>query len=216
MSFCRAMLYKRGHMLHVMRYPSVRPSVCLPSSYILSKGVNISSKFFHHWVSPHHSSFSTPKDMAIFRRGPRNGGVECRWGRRKSRLSANIWLSDRLLLHCDQQLMDQQLTVVGAVVYSSYGARLFTAQTAKHQWLCRREENRLIVCSDKSEAEVTIENCARRVVLLKQTTDRHEASRDLSATAGLLVSSVRPMWRHNVANGDVLSKAYSVCIMADT
>jgi len=28
---------------------------------------------------------------------------------------------------------DQQLTVIGAVVYNSYGARLFTAQTATHQ-----------------------------------------------------------------------------------
>ena len=28
---------------------------------------------------------------------------------------------------------DQQLTVVGAVVYNSYGARLFTAETATHQ-----------------------------------------------------------------------------------
>jgi len=30
--------------------------------------------------------------MAIFRRRPPNEGVECRWGRYKSRLSANIWL----------------------------------------------------------------------------------------------------------------------------
>jgi len=29
--------------------------------------------------------------------------------------------------------IDQQLTVVRAVVYNSYGARLFTAQTATHQ-----------------------------------------------------------------------------------
>jgi len=28
---------------------------------------------------------------------------------------------------------DQQLTVVGAVVYNSYSARLFTAETATHQ-----------------------------------------------------------------------------------
>ena len=29
----------------------------------------------------HHSVFSTPNVMAIFRRGPPDGGVECRWGR---------------------------------------------------------------------------------------------------------------------------------------
>ena len=54
----------------------------------------------------------------------------------------------------------------------------------------RRKQN-LIVRSGKSEAEVrlTIEDCARRIVgpLLKLTTDRHEASRGLSATPGLLV-----------------------------
>jgi len=36
---------------------------------------------------------------------------------------------------------DEQLTVVGAVVYHSYGARLFTAQIATHQWIRQREEN---------------------------------------------------------------------------
>jgi len=54
----------------------------------------------------------------------------------------------------------------------------------------RREQN-LIVRSSKSEAEVikNIEDHARRIVglLLKLTTDRHEASRGLSATADLRV-----------------------------
>jgi len=44
----------------------------------------------------------------------------------------------------------------------------------------------------KSEAEVTNnkKNCARGIVLLKLTTDRHEASRGLFATAELLVRIV--------------------------
>jgi len=43
--------------------------------------------------------------------------------------------------------------------------------------------------SGKSEAEVRLitEDCARRIVLLELTTDRHKASCGLSATAGLLV-----------------------------
>jgi len=55
------------------------------------------------------------------------------------------------------------------------------------------EHNR-IVRTSKSEAEVTNnkKNCARGIVLLTQRrqtlTDRHEASRGLSATAELLVS----------------------------
>jgi len=50
------------------------------------------------------------------------------------------------------------------------------------------EKNR-IVRSGKSEAEVT-EDCARRIVLLKLTTDRHVASRGLSATAELPVQNI--------------------------
>ena len=30
--------------------------------------------------------------MAVFRRGPPNGGVECWWGGQKSRFSASIWI----------------------------------------------------------------------------------------------------------------------------
>jgi len=55
--------------------------------------------------------------------------------RQKSRFSTTIWLSDRWLLNCNQQL-----TVLGAVVDNNYGAHAFTAQTATHQWVRWREE----------------------------------------------------------------------------
>ena len=42
---------------------------------------------------PHHSSFSIPNEMGIIRRNPFNGGVECRWGRQKTRFWTNIWLN---------------------------------------------------------------------------------------------------------------------------
>ena len=49
----------------------------------------------------------------------------------------------------------------------------------------------MIVCSGKSEAEVTIiKDYARGITLLKLTTDGHKASRGLSATAELLVPFV--------------------------
>ena len=49
-----------------------------------------------------------------------------------------------------------RLTVVGAAVYNSYGARLFTAETATYQWIRRTEENRteFNLRIGKSEAEV--------------------------------------------------------------
>jgi len=50
------------------------------------------------------------------------------------------------------------------------------------------EDNRTI-CTGKCEAEVTNDkNCARGIVLLKLTTDRHEVSRGIFAIAELLVS----------------------------
>ena len=67
----------------------------------------------------------------------------------------------------------------------------------------RREQNS-VVCSGKSEADVTIiEDCYRHSVLLKLTTDRHEASRIHSATAELLViveyfSVFDPMYRNTL------------------
>jgi len=69
------------------------------------------------------------------------------------------------------------------------------AQTATHQWILfsvyhskhrqqrRREQDIVRVC--KSEANNL--DCARGIVLLKLTTDTHEALRGLSATAELLV-----------------------------
>ena len=65
------------------------------------------------------------------------------------------------------------------------------SQPAAWRTTTKRTEQNLTVCSGKSKAEVTnkplTEDCIRRIVLLKITTDRHEASRGLSATAELLV-----------------------------
>jgi len=75
----------------VMRCLSVRPSVCLSRSWTFQYEKNISSNFFTVGYS-HHSSFSIPNVMTIFRRGPQRG-VECRCDRQTSRLSTNNWLS---------------------------------------------------------------------------------------------------------------------------
>ena len=55
------------------------------------------------------------------------------------------------------EVRGQQLTVVGAIVYHSYGARLFTAQRPPCivNTLKRRKQNKLFVRSGKSEAAVT-------------------------------------------------------------
>ena len=53
--------------------PSVCSSICPSRTCILSKRINISSKFFHHWVATPFW-FSTLSVMAIFDRNPPNGG----------------------------------------------------------------------------------------------------------------------------------------------
>ena len=52
-----------------MPWQDVCLSVCLSHAGIVPKRLNISSKFFHHRVA-HHSSFSIPNGVAIFRREP--------------------------------------------------------------------------------------------------------------------------------------------------
>jgi len=80
----RDAMHKRGRY-RCRRAVSVCLSVRLSRSCFVSKRINVSSNVFHNWVAK-------PNVIAIIRRGPPNEGVECRWGRQKSRFSANIWL----------------------------------------------------------------------------------------------------------------------------
>ena len=80
----------------------------------------------------HHSSFSIPNGVAIFRREPPppNGGVECRWGRQKMRFWTNIWLrcyrstvcSTVQIATCEKQSRDDRRVehTVASVVYCSH------------------------------------------------------------------------------------------------
>jgi len=81
------------------------------------------------------------------------------WGRQKSRLSTNIWMT--------AAVRDRQVTVFRAVVYNNCGAPLFTAQIAKYHTPKRREQNtqqwiwsrtnsrRLCICGRRIEANYT-------------------------------------------------------------
>jgi len=97
--FCRAMLCISVANA-VMR--------CLSRSWMMSKRINIPLKVFHHRVATHtilvwlhqtgwrYSDAKTP-----------NGGVECRWGRQKSRFYAHIWLSCLLLALQQASVIDR-------------------------------------------------------------------------------------------------------------
>jgi len=77
------------------------PSVCLSRSGIMSKRINMSSKFFHHRVAtPTILVIFIPNGVAIFlREPPPNGYVECRWGYRRTSLPVDgdrrLWLKSR-------------------------------------------------------------------------------------------------------------------------
>jgi len=80
---------------------SVCLSVCSSRSPILSKRINISSKFF---IFGSHTILVFPYQTAwqYSDGNPRNGGIKCRWSRQKSRFWANIWLITLCPARCCQ------------------------------------------------------------------------------------------------------------------
>jgi len=73
----RDAMHKRGVCRHAV-------SVCVCVSVTFVDHVKTNKHIFEIFP-PYHSTFSVPNGVAIFRREPPNGGVECRWGRQKSR-----------------------------------------------------------------------------------------------------------------------------------
>ena len=120
----------------------------------MSKWINISSKFFHHRVATH-SSFSILNGVAIFRREPPNGGVECRWDIGTNRDSGLIAGYRRLL---DVRTTKWQKQLPTTMHCRSHSRRL----TSECSWrpaawtnTPKRTEKNLIVRSGISKAETT-------------------------------------------------------------
>ena len=59
--------------------------------YCVETAKHIIKLFYFAYSHTMQSSFSTPNIIAIFRRGPPNGGIEC-MGYEKSRLSTSVSL----------------------------------------------------------------------------------------------------------------------------
>jgi len=91
----RDAMHKRGlcrHAVSVCLGVCVCMSVCLSRSWVVSKRINVSSNFFSPSGSYTILVFFVPNGIAILWLKPPNRGVECRWGRQKSRFWAYIWL----------------------------------------------------------------------------------------------------------------------------
>jgi len=123
--------------------PSVRPSVTFVNSV----------KKSNHMFSPSGSQtilvFLIPNVMAVFRWEPHNGGVECRWGKHKSRVWTNSWLSIDDCWTCEQQL---QRTTMQFIAQTATQVNLCLTQPSRlqHGRIHRKEENR------------TEQNCTQR------------------------------------------------------
>jgi len=108
-------MHKRG----LCRHHAV--SICLSRSCILSKRINTSSASFSPSGSHTIVFFPFQTVCGNIQTGTRNRGVECRWGRQKSRFSSNhpmsgFWIDD-------WSTISTVSTVDRAVVYSSQRAR---------------------------------------------------------------------------------------------
>ena len=183
-SFCRAILCKRGLCRRAVVI-AVCPSVKFANSVKTSNRI---FKFFSPSGSQTIRDFRTKRHCNILTgTGLRGGGVECKWGRHKSRFSTNIWLSDRRLLQCKQHV---QPSTVSAVYRTDSHAsvNLCLSQPAWTTTTKKREENKIYLYAavNLKRKQLITEDCVRRSVLLK--TDRREAPRGLSATAELFVS----------------------------
>jgi len=119
--------------------------------------------------------------MAAVRWWPPNGGIRCIAGGVGTHDSQPI--SGYRIEDCcsTNNNCDGDRAVYRTDSYAS--VNLCLSQPAWTTTTKRREKNSS-VCSGKTEAEV---DCARRFVLMKLTSDRHEASHGLFTTAELLV-----------------------------
>jgi len=158
-----------------MRYLSC---VCPPHSCIVSKQMKICSKIFHHRVPTPFYFFYTKRHRNILTGTPPNAGVECRWGRLKSR---NQRLSGLAISNCctvvcilhfvvgflftvgigRPSVIDvllctvwDQLTAVSRYMQSRWTwIMCMTGLTARLDVVPKTTEQNRIVCTSKSEAK---------------------------------------------------------------
>jgi len=108
-----------------MQCPSVRLSVTFVNYVKTNKHIY---KFFSPSGSQTIPVFFVQTSWQYSDGDPSKGGVEYMWGRHKWRFWTIAGYRSMTAA-----MRDQQLTVVGAVVYNSYDACPFTAETATHQ-----------------------------------------------------------------------------------
>jgi len=209
-------MHKRGLCCHAV---SVCPSVCLSRSWILSKRINISSKFFHHRVATL-CFFSTK------RHGNIPTGTSLTWASNSGGVGKN---RDSGQMTIDQWLLLDVRTTTATV----HRAVQFTAQTTTHQWILfiiittrmddpdeeKIREQNIIVRNGKSEADVTNNGRLRSTyILLKLLTDTKHRAASLWQQGYLYTADRRMVVveGRNVVKGGEIVRMYgiaSLCVL---
>jgi len=164
------MLYKRGLCCHAV---SVRLSVTCMYSVKTNKCIFIF--FTVGW--PHHSSFSTPILRQYSDRDPLRGALNAGKVCDSQSISGSVAWCNTAMDH------GKLLIVAGSEAAFALDGRETTTK-------CLLQEASQRYAADNRAAYYAVVNLkpnTRYIALLKSTTDRHQASRGLSATAGLLV-----------------------------
>jgi len=160
--FCTMLCISAACMPPYAVCPSVRLSVTFVYSVETSKHI---LKIFQHRVAPPFWILHT-KRYGKIRRGPPNGGVECRWGRQKSRFSTNICLHRVLstvrppsVIHTASPDRVKLMTLVAGkrrrLLFTGDDSEVFMTRSLNLNVTPKTTKQRVTVRSDQSEAEVT-------------------------------------------------------------
>jgi len=158
--------------------------------------------------------------MAIFSRGPLNGGVECRWvGRIRDSDLASPRVVNAATVSCYQHGAAGRWQFVTLIAGSKRRSLLIAGDdgemfmTRSLNVTPKTTEQHLIARNDKSVAYVTNnKRLCSTFVLLKLTTDRHEALRGLFATAELLVVMTACMRVYVPTKAKPEERSWATCI----
>ena len=156
--------------LQAMRCLSVRPSVTFVHSVETNRDIfkKFSPSGSHTiLVFPYQTSWRySDGDL-------RNGGVDCRWGRQKSRFSANTWLHGVLWTRTTIHLAvtDQRVDDI-----SRWWATEFVFDGRRRRSLNVTPKTRARSGKWSAAEMTTIKDCARGITPLKQTDTKHRAA----------------------------------------
>jgi len=200
------MLYKRGICRHAVSVRHVRPSVTFVNV------VKTSNRIFNFFSAPGSKTilvFPYQTSWQYFAGNPRQRGCRLHvWYRHKSRFWTNSWLSiDKCC--CANNNCDGERCSLPHRAPRISESMFITTSMVDHDEEKRTKQNL------KLYAAVNLKRNLRSMYCSSEDTDRHEASRGLSALAGLhtCLSSILPSRRCLSLHGTQTRYVYSRAVI---